>query len=264
MPKKTKICKKCLIPRKGNSYYYTKHDLCQGCYLEQRAWPEEDIQFLKNNFFNIGCNKCAEYLSRSAHAVAKQARKFGLKVGPKRRREIAREVNENNISNMLGKKYGCLTVLSSIRGSGNFLCLCDCGKQPIVCQRAIKHPRKKCSCYKDAKFQGCGDLGKKFFHRIKRGAEQRKMEFNVSIEYLWDLYIKQERKCALTGWEILFSTNVRDSNGTASLDRIDSSQGYTIGNCQWVNKHTNKMKWDYSQDFFIETCRAIANYYNEN
>ena len=60
--------------------------------------------------------------------------------------------------------------------------------------------------------------------------------------------------CALTGWEIDMSY----SNDTASLDRIESSKGYTKGNIQWVHSMVNMCKNKYSQDKFIEMCQAIA------
>lgn len=45
---------------------------------------------------------------------------------------------------------------------------------------------------------------------------------------------------------------------TASLDRIDSGQGYTNSNIQWVHSMVNMCKNKYPQDKFIEMCRAVA------
>jgi hypothetical protein len=46
---------------------------------------------------------------------------------------------------------------------------------------------------------------------------------------------------------------------TASLDRIDSSRGYTLDNIQWVHKDLNKMKTNYPNDYFIKMCKYVAN-----
>ena len=46
--------------------------------------------------------------------------------------------------------------------------------------------------------------------------------------------------------------------GTASLDRIDSSKGYVKGNVQWVHKDINKMKTDFEQSIFIKLCKSVA------
>lgn len=58
----------------------------------------------------------------------------------------------------------------------------------------------------------------------------------------------------------LRKSNVDFKQQTASLDRIDSSKGYVLGNIQWVHKDINKMKLDYDQDYFIDICRRIAEY----
>ena len=52
--------------------------------------------------------------------------------------------------------------------------------------------------------------------------------------------------------------SIRD--GTASLDRIDSSRGYVIDNIQWVHKDINWLKNDWSQKEFIELCSRVANH----
>lgn len=48
-------------------------------------------------------------------------------------------------------------------------------------------------------------------------------------------------------------------DSTASLDRIDSSKDYTIGNVQWIHKSINLMKNVIPQDIFVEWCVKIAN-----
>ena len=51
---------------------------------------------------------------------------------------------------------------------------------------------------------------------------------------------------------------------TASLDRIDSSRGYTLDNIQWVHKDLNKMKTNYPNDYFIKMCKYVANNNKQN
>jgi hypothetical protein len=45
---------------------------------------------------------------------------------------------------------------------------------------------------------------------------------------------------------------------TASIDRIDSSKGYILGNIQWVHKDVNFMKRTYSQEYFVKMCKLIT------
>lgn len=96
---------------------------------------------------------------------------------------------------------------------------------------------------------------------IERNAKNRNISFNISIEYLWELYIAQNRKCNLSRIPIKFDSECRLSDGTASLDRISSSNGYIEGNVQWIHKDINLMKNYFNQDFFIDICKKIA-YYN--
>ena len=47
---------------------------------------------------------------------------------------------------------------------------------------------------------------------------------------------------------------------TASLDRIDSSEGYVPGNVQWVHLVVNDLKSNMPQEEFLNWCRDIAAY----
>jgi hypothetical protein len=88
-----------------------------------------------------------------------------------------------------------------------------------------------------------------------RRATQRGYEFTITIEEIWDIYIAQDKVCALTGVPIAF-------NDTASLDRVDNSQGYVCENIQIVHKDVNYMKYTYSQDYFIKMCNLVASKHN--
>ncbi len=71
-------------------------------------------------------------------------------------------------------------------------------------------------------------------------------------------YLKQDKKCALSGLLLNFPSIVGRNDGTASLDRIDSKKGYTIENCQWLHKDVNNLKWDFTQKEIIYYCKLIT------
>ena len=75
------------------------------------------------------------------------------------------------------------------------------------------------------------------------------------MEYAWDLFLKQNRQCALTGLPLTIAMH---GNGNASLDRIDSLLGYEEGNVQWVHKHINLMKNALDENYFIKMCSLVA------
>jgi len=71
----------------------------------------------------------------------------------------------------------------------------------------------------------------------------------------------QGRKCALLGLSIVFALTFQTKVGsdtTASLDRIDPSYGYIVGNVQLVHKDINYMKGNTDQPRFIELCCLVA------
>ena len=96
--------------------------------------------------------------------------------------------------------------------------------------------------------------------RIKDGAKRRNLEFAIDPQYVWELFLTQNRKCALSGKEIGFG-ELCHSVATASLDRIDNSQGYVVGNVQWVHKDLNRMRNSFDVEYFVETCRQVAAYH---
>ncbi len=108
-------------------------------------------------------------------------------------------------------------------------------------------------------WKGYGEISSELFHSYEVGAQRRNLEFNISIETIWELFLEQRRCCALTGWELSFApSSERKSEGTASLDRIDSSKGYIIGNIQWTHKDVNLLKNRFAQSYFLEICEAVS------
>jgi hypothetical protein len=105
----------------------------------------------------------------------------------------------------------------------------------------------------------CGDIsGGWWANHILRERTQNyraRVPVTVTIEYAWDLFLKQDKKCALSGISLEISGTGKYN--TASIDRIDSSKGYEPDNVQWVHKDINFMKGILSQEYFIDLCRKI-------
>jgi len=100
-----------------------------------------------------------------------------------------------------------------------------------------------------------------WFTKHKTGAETRGIDWGITIEEVWSIYVKQGKTCKLSGVPIGWADVGRDH--TASIDRIDSSKGYILDNIQLVHKDVNVMKSKYDQDYFISFCRKIATLNNE-
>ena len=110
-------------------------------------------------------------------------------------------------------------------------------------------------------FKGVGEISISYIRQLRFDAKARNLEFDVTPEYLWQLFLNQKSKCALSGQLLSFGIHTKEKtkeqSRTASLDRIDSSKGYVNGNLQWLHKDVNMMKKHYSQDYFIKVCKLI-------
>ncbi len=97
-----------------------------------------------------------------------------------------------------------------------------------------------------------------WFNAFKASAETRGKVFNISLDDVADAHEKQEGKCALTGWDITFPEIGQRHIFNCSIDRIDNSRDYETDNIQLIDGRVNMMKGKYGQEFFIETCKAVA------
>ncbi len=175
-----------------------------------------------------------------------------------------------------GKRFGKWTVVDVndftylYRKDGKVLerqyrCVCDCGTVKYIrtshITRGLSKQCDKCrlQSYYTNKV-GC--IPMMDIQRYKAGAQKRKKEWAVEPQYLYELYEQQSRSCAVSGVLIEFSEKGVGTIGakdisTASLDRIDSSKGYVVGNVQWVHKDVNKMKMDLPEEKFLSIVKQI-------
>jgi hypothetical protein len=101
----------------------------------------------------------------------------------------------------------------------------------------------------------------RYFLSLKHGAKRRDILFDITLDELWDTFIKQNAQCALSGLPIRFhNPGEKCTAQTASVDRIDSNFGYTIDNIRWVHKTINLMKMDLQNQQFIYLCKKVAEY----
>jgi hypothetical protein len=95
-----------------------------------------------------------------------------------------------------------------------------------------------------------------WFEVKRKGGISRGLFWDLKPEDIVNMYNLQNGKCALTGWDIGWSE--KGLTSTVSIDRIDSSEGYTLDNIQLVHKDVNMAKQQFSQEYFIQMCTAIA------
>ena len=173
---------------------------------------------------------------------------------------------------MVGNRYAKLVVLSLFdkidrKHTLRWNCKCDCGNLTIVRGNDLRAGKIK-SCgsnhhpcgQTNPRWRGCGDLSHSYFKSLERNATRRNISFGITIEYAWHLFLKQNKRCAISGEILTFSTARKVADGTASLDRVDNTKGYIEDNVQWVHKVVNYMKWTHLNEDLILWCKKIAHF----
>lgn len=220
-------------------------------------------ELLERKYIDLGLShkKIAEEYNVTASAIKYWLDKYGI-ISRHRKNVLKIECN---------MKFGRLLTLKPTKDYYEknpdrevWLCRCDCGKETMVDHSSLRSGRTaSCGCLRREKvYRGYMDLGGQQWSRIKHQARMRNLEVKITIEEVWEIFEKQDRKCALSGVPIELKSNYigKESNNTASLDRIDNSKGYLLDNVQWVHKTVNIMRNILPIDEFLEFCRKVTEY----
>jgi len=137
-------------------------------------------------------------------------------------------------------------------------------------QRSIRNnsPCRSCNCIirnktmnytkgnKNSQWKSSNKIPYSWFSKYFKRSN-RKRTGTITIEDVYNLWIKQDKKCALS--KVIIGFNDDNKGHTCSIDRIDSLKEYTLDNIQLVHKDVNYMKNRYDQKYFIQMCKLIAN-----
>lgn len=173
----------------------------------------------------------------------------------------------SSIEAWAGRTNNSWTVIRRLPPVGKqnlWLCRCVCGRECAVQANAVRTGRsKQCTtCQGKKKWTGGKHVSGSYISTINHRAESRGMEISLTPEYLDELWEKQEGRCKFSGLRLIPPLNHHGSNFTGSLDRIDSSKGYTEGNVQWVHKRLNTMKMNMCDAEFLYWCTAALRIFN--
>jgi hypothetical protein len=103
-------------------------------------------------------------------------------------------------------------------------------------------------------------------HSRQRSGESQ--ECSITLKDLKEQWDKQQGICPYTGWVLdnpsssKWGPNYPSHAARASLDRIDSSKGYVVGNVQFVAKIANFAKHGFDESVLFEFCKAVVEYRN--
>lgn len=109
---------------------------------------------------------------------------------------------------------------------------------------------------------------KRYVSRLLYGACVRNRYKNpradLDRDFLLRLLARQKYLCALSGVELTCQLQKGTMYWTnASIDRIDSSKGYTPDNIRFVCAVVNKMRLDNDDETFLWWCNQLVRHNNE-
>lgn len=95
------------------------------------------------------------------------------------------------------------------------------------------------------------------FSNIRSRCIRLEKEFTITIDEFLNQWANQNGKCYYTGLNLNYKPKLDNS---FSVDRIDSSMGYTKENTVFCITWVNSMKSDATIIEFVEMCRLIVNH----
>lgn len=100
-------------------------------------------------------------------------------------------------------------------------------------------------------------IGSRLIDCKMRAKKAKQVLPTIDKDYLYNLFLEQNRCCALTGVPLRIE---KRAITCLSLDKIKPDLGYRKENVQWVAWAVNRAKGDMSEEVFIDMCRQVFEY----
>jgi len=245
----------------------------------KRKWTKEEDDFIVKNYIDMSYVDIAEKLKRHRQSIQWRIGKLKLPL-----KKISLKISP-------GDRFGKLIVIEKTEkrtkhGIVIYLCKCDCGgmKETNSCLLAIGDV-KSCGCIKGQRVRETMSKPPGFttyrqlFYQCRKQAISRNLEFLLTEEEHKEIisrdcyycginpspfncYLKKDgnrrSKHLKTGiTEIAIERAWVNIN---TVDRLDSSKGYTVGNCVSACWPCNEMKMDTKENDFLDRIERIHNF----
>lgn len=180
--------------------------------------------------------------------------------------EKSKEINDPNY---LYKCKGCGIILHNFEYTRSVLKRESKGRRYVTRCKSCRREYHKTEKSKSRKRENAPKLRKK--HRISSiywssviNARAKGWEHSITREDLNEIFIIQNGLCYYTNQPMLKDISLEeDNNESVSIDRFDTSKGYTKDNivlCRWI---VNKMKNDIKFEKFLQVVSQINNNFNK-
>lgn len=153
-------------------------------------------------------------------------------------------------------------------GKTKFYCSLSCGgKRPDnikhIIDKRSDHPVWMCQRNQEDEYSIFRPSLRNAKNRSKTTSNRPVKEFDLTVEHLKEIWDNQNGICPITGFSLELRTyRARKDNSlhikSASLDRIDNSKGYIIGNVRFVSVMFNFARNKFSDEEVIEFAKAVV------
>lgn len=83
---------------------------------------------------------------------------------------------------------------------------------------------------------------------------------DLTVRYLYTLYMRQHCLCYYTGKHMAISIDGKAHDDSMSLDRLDPNKGYMAGNVVWCTNLINSVKRQLTKETFLELVRTVSHH----
>lgn len=172
---------------------------------------------------------------------------------------------------IIGQKFGRLTVLEYIDRNKGYLCECECGNKTNARSWSLKTGRhESCGCLAKEKLakrnfkEGFIALKNEIYKNYSKAAKRRGYSFELTKDEFFELIAGNCEYCGIkpsTEWfgtkRTIIDTSEFKYNG---VDRVDNNEGYTIENSVSCCKFCNNAKNTMTTEEFMEWITRVYKY----
>lgn len=227
--------------------------------VERTSWTEDEDALIRQSYAQNGA--ALNLKGRNAQNIHQRAKRLGVK-------RVGYTWTDEEIA-ILRERY-------SIDGTGEALIAVLGRTAPQIAskakrlglvpslstaERSARLKKVVGTGEKNKGYTGYRCISGSYIGRVRKAAIRRGLDcplLDGSREHYEYLYSLITPKCPLSGLPVTFPIKHKDSTATASLDRIDSDQGYIRGNVRWVHKDVNRVKWSLTDQEFFELANRVA------